>query len=89
MHSLYYFAIFEFDPVPFLCWLCDIVGVVIGAFPSTPTNLTVGGLITSAGEAMPLVGTGILSELYTMVQSVFSIFLIIKVVRFVSYLKPW
>jgi hypothetical protein len=84
-----YLAIFEFDPLPFLCWLCDLVGAVISGFPSTPAHLTIAGLITSAGNAMPLIGTGILVESFVLVRSIFGLFLVIKIVRLVSYLKPW
>lgn len=73
----------------FLCWFCDLVGSVVGILPSTPQEFTIGGLIVAAGNQFPFVGSGILFEVYTGVQSLFLVFLIIKAARIVQYFKFW
>jgi hypothetical protein len=73
----------------YLCWVCDLVGMIIGFLPSTPPQYTIGGLITATGDALPMIGTGLLSEIYTMVQGVLALFLVIKAFKIFQYFKIW
>jgi hypothetical protein len=73
----------------FLCWVCDLVGMVIAFLPSTPPQYTIGGLITATGKALPMIGTGLLSEVYTMVQGILALFLVIKAFKIFQYFKVW
>jgi hypothetical protein len=73
----------------FFCWICDLVGLIIGIFPSTPHEFTIAGLIESAGSALPVIGTGILSELYSMLQSIFALFFVVKAFKILQYFKVW
>lgn len=73
----------------FLCWVCDLLGIIIGALPSTPPQYTMSGLITAMGDALPMIGTGILSEVYGMIQGILLLFLIIKAFRTFQYFKVW
>lgn len=67
-----------------LCALCDALGVVANAFPLMPSFLTIGGLIEAAGQSMPLVGTGIIVEIFTMVRDILVLLVGVKIVRFVT-----
>ncbi len=67
-----------------LCALCEGLGLIANAFPQMPSFLTIGGLITAAGNAMPLVGTGILVEIFTMVRDILLLLVGVKIVRFVT-----
>jgi hypothetical protein len=73
----------------FFCWICDLVGLIIGVFPSTPDQFTIAGLIEAAGSALPIIGTGILSELYSMLQAIFAMFFVIKAFKILQYFKVW
>ena len=73
----------------FFCWICDLVGLIIGVFPSTPNQFTIAGLIEATGEALPIIGTGILSELYSMLQAIFAMFFFIKAFKILQYFKVW
>lgn len=73
----------------FMCWVCDLVGIIISALPSTPKEYTMAGLIESVGKGLPMIGTGILSEIYGTVQGIFLLFLIIKAFRMFQYFKVW
>jgi len=73
----------------FLCWVCDLVGVVIGSLPSTPPEYTISGLILATGKALPIVGTGLISEVYSMVQGIVAVFLVIKAFSVFQKFKVW
>lgn len=80
-------GIFDFNTV--LCWVCQLIGEIISFLPSTPPQFTMSGLITALGAALPQIGTGILSEVYTMVQGVVVVFSIIKMFKIFQYFKVW
>jgi hypothetical protein len=46
-------------------------------------------LITATGKALPMIGTGLLSEIYTMVQGILALFLVIKAFKIFQYFKVW
>jgi hypothetical protein len=73
----------------FFCWVCDLVGAIISFLPSTPSQYTIGGLIEATGKALPMIGTGLLSEIYTMVQGILALFLVIKAFKIFQYFKVW
>jgi uncharacterized membrane protein len=73
----------------FMCWVCDLIGAIISFLPSTPPELTMRGLILAVGENLPMIGTGIISEVYGLVQSILILFLIIKAFRTFQYFKVW
>ena len=73
----------------FLCWVCDVMGMIISFLPSTPPQYTIGGLIIDTGNALPMIGTGLLSEIYTMVQGILALFLVIKAFKIFQYFKVW
>lgn len=73
----------------FICWFCDLVGIVVGILPSTPEQFTIGFLISSAGDTFPFIGSAVLYEIYTSVQGLFLIFALIKAARILQYFKVW
>ena len=73
----------------FLCWVWELVGIIIGGLPSTPPQYTMSGLINAMGDALPMIGTGIISEVYGMVQGILLLFLVIKAFRTFQYFKVW
>lgn len=73
----------------FFCWICDLLGLIIGIFPSTPPQYTIAGLIQATGDALPIIGTGILSELYSMLSAIFALFFVIKAFKILQYFKVW
>lgn len=73
----------------FMCWVCDLVGIIISALPSTPKEYTIADLIEFVGKGLPMIGTGVLSEVYGTVQGIFLLFLIIKAFRTFQYFKVW
>ncbi len=46
-------------------------------------------LIESVGTAMPIIGTGILNELYSLLQGIFALFFVIKAFKILQYFKVW
>ena len=73
----------------FICWFCNLVGIISGILPSTPEQFTIGYLITAAGDTFPFIGSGIIYEIYTSVQGLFLVFALIKAAKILQYFKVW
>ena len=73
----------------FICWFCDLVGIIVKILPSTPAEYTIGGLIVAAGDTFPFIGSGVIYEIYTAVQGLFLIFALIKAAKILQYFKVW
>ncbi|MEQ8755838.1 MAG: hypothetical protein RID09_20320 [Coleofasciculus sp. G1-WW12-02] len=73
----------------FICRFCDLIGIVARMLPSTPSQFTIGHLITSAGDTFPFIGSGIIYEIYTSVQGLFLVFALIKAAKILQYFKVW
>jgi hypothetical protein len=71
----------------FSCWLCAKVSSILSFLPETPEDLTIAGLITDAGNALPYIGTGVLYEFYSMVRDVLLMLAIWKTLKYLAFLK--
>lgn len=73
-------------PLQFLGFLvCSAANSLFSILPSTPDNLKISSLISSIGSALPLVGSGIIHELFTTVASIVGILVLIKIYKLLPF----
>jgi hypothetical protein len=66
-------------------FLCKIIDMVAGVFPSTPNNMRISNLIAGLGASVPLVGGGVISSLLSTVLGMFSVILIVKLYKLIPF----
>jgi hypothetical protein len=73
-------------PFEFLSFLvCSAVGSIFHVLPSTPDNLKIANLISQLGSTFPLIGSGVIHELFTTVASIVGILVLIKVYKLLPF----
>mgnify|MGYP006888382439 CR=1 FL=1 len=66
----------------FICKIIDLVALVL---PSTPPQLKIGALISSAGGSVPIIGSGILFDVVQMIGVMLGVVLVIKVYKLIPF----
>lgn len=66
----------------FICKMIDIVDAVL---PQTPNNLKIGSLVSSVGNAIPFVGSGIVYQTFQMAITMLSVVILIKVYKLIPF----
>lgn len=61
------------------------INYIAAIFPSTPENLKIGNLISSLGDTIPAIGTGIISEIFTTISTIAGISLAIKIYKLLPF----
>lgn len=75
-----------FHPLQFLGFLvCSAADSLFSILPSTPDNLKISSLISSIGSSLPLIGSGIIHELFTTVASIVGILVVIKIYKLLPF----
>jgi hypothetical protein len=68
------------------CAFCDTLGAFANLLPLIPSSISIGGFISSFGDAFPLVGTGILVELFHIIKDILFILASLKISLYVRQL---
>jgi len=74
-------------------WMNSVVDttidVIAAVLPSTPDNIKIGTIIESvistAGTSMPLIGSGIIREVFTTISIIAGLSLIIKIYKLIPF----
>lgn len=66
-------------------FICKIIDLVDAVLPQTPANLKLGALISSAGSAVPFVGSGIVYEVFKTGFTMLAIVIAIKVYKLIPF----
>lgn len=66
-------------------FLCRAIDLVASPFPSTPPGLKIGSLINSIGSAIPIVGSGVVYEIFEAGLSVFAIIILVKIYKLIPF----
>jgi uncharacterized membrane protein len=66
-------------------FMIHFIDVIVDQFPSTPAQYTLSGLLSSYQATSPVISVGILSELFTMVIPIFSLYLLVKIYKFLPF----
>jgi hypothetical protein len=65
--------------------VCLVIDIVTAVFPSTPDSLKIGSLLNSIGNTIPVVGVGIVYDLFSTAAQMLGIVLIIKVYKLIPF----
>lgn len=65
--------------------ICGAIDIVVGLLPSTPSGLTIGGIINSASASMPAVGRGIIAEIFTTISLMVGLAIIVKIYKLIPF----
>jgi hypothetical protein len=66
-------------------FLCRAIDLVASVFPSTPPNLKIATLLTSAGDSIPIVGRAVVYDIFSTIAIMFAVVLIIKVYKLIPF----
>jgi hypothetical protein len=64
---------------------CRIVDLVDAALPATPENLKISNMLVSMGSSIPLIGTGIITEVFQTVATILVFILAVKIYKLIPF----
>ncbi len=65
--------------------ICSAIDAIAYIFPSTPDNLKIGTMINNLGDSMPLVGRGIVREVFTSISIIIGLVSIVKIYKLLPF----
>lgn len=65
--------------------IVEVIDNIASILPSTPDELKIGALVNDMGDAMPLVGRGIMQEIYDAICKITLIASIIKIYKLLPF----
>ena len=66
-------------------FMIHVINIILPLWPSTPSNLRVGSLIDNFGSSFPLIGSGIIAEIFNTLLGALSIFILIKLYKLLPF----
>lgn len=65
--------------------ICGAIDAISSIFPSTPENLKVSSFITLIGDNLPLIGKGVIYEIFLTITTITTIAGIIKIYKLIPF----
>lgn len=65
--------------------VCGLLDGIAYLLPSTPENLKIGNFLNSIGDSMPLVGRGLVKEVFATASAIFAIRMIIVIYKLLPF----
>ena len=65
--------------------ICSAIDYIAALFPSTPDNLKIANILNSIGDAMPLVGRGIVRDIFGTIAGMAAVALAIKIYKLLPF----
>lgn len=65
--------------------ICSAIDYVAVLFPSTPDELKIGTIINGLGDSLPLVGRGVIREIFNTLSIIFGLTLAIKIYKLLPF----
>jgi hypothetical protein len=74
------------DPVGAVnAFICMVIDMIAGFFPSTPENLKISNILTSIGNQMPAVGRAVVYEVFSTIAAIAGIALVFKIYKLIPF----
>jgi len=65
--------------------ICFAIDYISALFPSTPENLKIATIVNNLGDSVPLVGRGVIREVFITISSIVLISLAIKIYKLLPF----
>lgn len=65
--------------------VCSVIDGIASLLPSTPDNLKVAYFVNSVGDSMPMVGRGIIREMFVTITAMVAIISVIKIYKLIPF----
>lgn len=66
-------------------FICRIIDLILIPWPSTPSSLKLGSLLSSFANAFPIIGYGIVLEIAQALGGIFALFVVIKIYKLLPF----
>ena len=66
-------------------FICMVIDMISGFFPSTPENLKIGNILASVGDRMPVFGRAVVYEVFQTIVVIAGIALVFKIYKLIPF----